>query len=83
MLNSYYAEIMDVTDSNELFMYGYTFRAANMREAKLHALEVSREMKAVPLPFVARISHALHVKLSEKYTLPTMLRMTMPDEVLV
>ncbi len=81
MLNSYYAEILDAPPNSGLISYGYTFRAKNIREAKLHALEVSREMEAVPLPFVARISHSMYVKLSEKYTLPTMIRITDIDEV--
>lgn len=82
MLNSYFAEIMDITDRNEIIVYGYTFRAKNMREANLHALEVSREMQAVPLPFVARINHGLHISLLEKYMLPTVMRMAMPEEAL-
>lgn len=79
MLNSYYAEIIDVV-GNDIIRYGYTFKDKNMREAKLHAIEVCREMQAVPLPSVWRISHKDHVRLSERYTLPTMIPWGLVDE---
>lgn len=74
MLNSYWAILLDVTDANEIITYGYTFRDKNMREAKLHAVEVCRQMGIVPLPDVWRISHAKHVELGERFTLPTPMR---------
>lgn len=72
MLNSYYAEIMDI-NGNEIIRYGYAFRDRNMREAKLHAVEVCRQMEAVPLPSVWRISFKDYQRLAERYTLPTMI----------
>lgn len=72
MLNSYYAEIIDIV-GNDIIRYGYTFRDKNMREAKLHAVEVCREMAAVPLPAVWRISFKDYQRLAEKYTFPTMI----------
>lgn len=72
MMNSYYAEIIDI-DGNDIIRYGYTFRDKNMREAKLHATEVCRQMEAVPLPAVWRISFKDHQRLAERYTLPTMI----------
>ena len=71
MLNSYYAELLDVTDDNRIIRYGYTFKDKNMREAKLHATNISLQMGVVPLPTVWRISHANHVKLLEHYALPS------------
>lgn len=70
-MNSYYALMLDVTDDNSLIRYGYTFKDKNMREAKLHAIDVCREMKIVPSPTVWRISHEAHVRLLDKYALPT------------
>ena len=72
MMNSYWAILIDITDDNDLITYGYTFRDKNIREARLHATDVSRQIGCVPLPDVWRISHADHVKLG-KYTLPTMI----------
>ena len=72
MMNSYWAMLLDVTKDNDIIAYGYTFRDKNMREAKLHAVDVCRQMGCVPLPDVWRISHAKHVEL-ERYTLPTMM----------
>jgi hypothetical protein len=72
MMNSYWALLIDVTDDNDIITYGYTFRDKNMREAKLHALQVCRLIGCVPLPDIWRISHAKHVELS-KYTVPTMM----------
>jgi hypothetical protein len=40
MMNSYWAILLDVTDDNDIIRYGYTFRDRNMREAKLHAVDV-------------------------------------------
>ena len=79
MMNSYWAILIDVTDTNEIITYGYTFRDKNMREAKLHAVEVCRQIGCVPLPDVWRISHAKHVELSN-YTLPTMMSFSRNDE---
>lgn len=70
MLNSYYALLLDSTKENRLIRYGYTFKDKNMREAKLHALDVCRQMEIVPLPIVWRISHEEHVRLLDKYALP-------------
>ena len=80
MLNSYYAEIMDIQSDNEIVRYGYTFRDRNMREAKLHAVDVCRQMEAVPLPSVWRISFADYQRLAEKYTLPTPIPWGLVDE---
>lgn len=74
MLNSYYAELIDVTNVNEVIVYGYTFRDKNMREAKLHATEVARQIDAVPLPAVWRISLEKHQLLLDKYALPRVIR---------
>lgn len=73
MLNSYYAELLDITADNDIILYGYTFKDKNIREARLHARDVSRQMQVVPLPTVWRISHEDYVKLSDKYTLPSMI----------
>lgn len=74
MLNSYYAELLDVTDGNDIIVYGYTFRDKNMREAKLHAVEVSRQMQILPLPSVWRISLEQHQRLAKDYAIPKMIR---------
>lgn len=75
MLNSYYAEILDVTEADEVVLYGYTFRDKNIREAKLHAAEVARQINAVPLASVWRISREHHWKLADwGYTLPRPVR---------
>ena len=74
MMNSYWAIMIDVTGDNDVITYGYTFRDKNMREAKLHALEVCREIGCIALPDIWRISHAKHVELGEKFTLPTPMR---------
>ena len=79
-MNSYWAILLDVTDDNDIITYGYTFRDRNMREAKLHAVEVCRRLGIVPLPDVWRISHAKHVELGEKFTLPTMISSSRNDE---
>ena len=79
MMNSYWAILIDVTDDNDIITYGYTFRDKNMREAKLHAVDVCRRLGIIPLPDVWRISHAKHVELSN-YTLPTMLSFSRNDE---
>jgi len=79
MMNSYWAMLLDVTKDNDTITYGYTFRDRNMREAKLHAIEVCREMGCIPLPDVYRISHAEHVSM-EKYVLPTMILFTKDKE---
>ena len=79
MMNSYWAILLDVTDDNDIITYGYTFRDRNMREAKLHAVDVCRRLGIVPLPDVWRISHAKHVELA-KYTLPTMMPTSMEGE---
>lgn len=79
MMNSYWAILIDITGDNDIITYGYTFRDRNMREAKLHAVEVCREIGCVPIPDVWRISHAKHVELS-KYTLPTMMSFSRNDE---
>jgi hypothetical protein len=78
-MNSYWAILLDVTDDNDIITYGYTFRGKNMREAKLHAVDVCRRLGIVPLPDVWRISHAKHVELA-KYTLPTMMQTSTEDE---
>lgn len=80
MMNSYYAEIMDITEDNGVLRYGYTFRDKNIREAKLHAVEVCREMNAVPLPSVWRISFKDYQRLADKYTIPTMIPWEAADE---
>ena len=72
MMNSYWAIMIDITGKNDTITYGYTFRDKNMREAKLHALEVCREIGCVALAYIWRIRHAKHVELS-KYTVPTMM----------
>lgn len=69
-LNNYYAELLDVV-GNDIFLYGYVFKDKSIRDARLHALEVSREMGIVPLPTVYRISRELHDKMCDKYALPT------------
>lgn len=74
MLNSYYAELIDVTNANEVIVYGYTFRDKNMREAKLHAVDVARQIDAVPLASVWRISLEKHQTLLEKYAIPRAIR---------
>ena len=75
MLNSYYAELLDVTDGNDLIVYGYTFRDKNMREAKIHALHVCRQMEIVPLPTVWRISLERHQRLAQDYAIPKLIRL--------
>ena len=80
MMNSYWAIMIDVTGDNDVITYGYTFRDKNMREAKLHALEVCREIGCIALPDIWRISHAKHVELGEKFTLPTMISSSRNDE---
>jgi hypothetical protein len=79
MMNSYWAILLDVTDDNDIITYGYTFRDRNMREAKLHAVDVCRRLGIIPLPDVWRISHAEHVRL-EKYNLPTPMPYSMNEE---
>ena len=78
-MNSYWAILLDVTDDNDIITYGYTFRDKNMREAKLHAVDVCRRLGIVPLPSVWRISHAKHVELA-RYTTPTMMSFRRNDE---
>ena len=79
MMNSYWAILLDVTDDNDIITYGYTFRDKNMREAKLHAVDVCRRLGIVPLPDVWRISRAEHVRL-EQYSLPTPMPYSANDE---
>ena len=71
MPNSYWAEILDVDDSDEVIVYGYTFQDKNICDAYLHATEVSRNTGLVPLPSVWRISLKKHQQFLGRYAIPT------------
>jgi len=72
-MNKYYAELLDITDENNIILYGYAFTGRNIREAKLHALDVSRQMEVVPLPSVWRVDKERYSWMIEKYAMPTRL----------
>lgn len=73
IMNKYYAELLDVTKENDIIRYGYAFMGEDIREAKLHALEVSRQMEVVPLPSVWRVDKERFSWMIEKYATPTRL----------
>ena len=72
-MNRYYAELLDVTKENDIILYGYAFTGRDIREAKLHAIDVSRKMGAVPLPSVWRVDKERYSWMIEKYKMPTRL----------
>ena len=72
-MNSYYAEMFSRSPYGAV-TYGYTFKDKNIREARLHALEVCKQLGAFPLPSVWRVSLEQHIKLREKFTLPRAIR---------
>lgn len=73
IMNKYYAELLDVTKENDIILYGYAFTGKDIREAKLHATDVSRQMGAVPLPSVWRVDKERFSWMIEKYATPTRL----------
>ena len=72
-MNKYYAELLDVTEGNDIILYGYAFTGKDIREAKLHAIDVSRKMGAVPLPSVWRVDKATYSWMAQRYATPTRL----------
>lgn len=78
-MNRYYAELLDVTDDNEIIRYGYAFMAKNIFDAKMHALQVSRQMKVVPLSTVWRVNKEQYAWMVKGYALPTMIDMAAVD----
>lgn len=73
-MRRYYAELLDITDQNDIILYGYAFSDRNILSAKIHATQVCREMKIVPLPSVWRISKEKYNEMIEKYYLPRPIR---------
>lgn len=72
MLNSYYAQMFSgERQYDQPICYGYTFRDKNMREAKLHVVELCKQLGFNVCASVWRISHAEHVRLYSPYTIPT------------
>ena len=70
-MNRYYAELMDITDSNEIVLYAYAFTAKGMFDAKMHALQVCRQMGIVPLPTVWRVNKEQYSWMGARYSVPT------------
>lgn len=61
MLNSYFTEFSEVLKDGTVVRYSYTFKDKDMRHAKLHVVDVCRQMDIFPLFKVWRISHEAHV----------------------
>ena len=80
-MNSYYAELRDITKDNDLILYGYTFREENMAKATIHCRDVAREMGVVPIPVrIKRISLDKHRLLAAKHPLPTLIDWVAHDD---
>ena len=72
-MNRYYAELLDITGSNEIVRYGYAFMAKNMFDARMHAMQVCRQMQLVPLPTVWRVNKDQYSWMRLRYSVPVVI----------
>lgn len=70
-MNRYYAELVDSPARGGIALYGYAFMAKSMFDAKMHAIEVSKQLNFVPLPAVWRVNKGQYAWMRKKYPLPT------------
>lgn len=79
-MNRYYAELLDTPNGGGIILYGYAFMAKSMFDAKMHAIQISRQMDLVPLPSVWRVNKEQYAWMIERYGVPAVIEMAAPDE---